>query len=185
MFVKPANLGSSVGISKVKQVESLASAMDLAAEFDRKVVVEAAVPRAREIECAVLGNDSPEASVAGEILPGREFYDYEAKYLDSSSTLLIPAPLSSQQASDVRRLALEAFSAVDSAGMARIDFLLAGDGGPLYVNEINTIPGFTTISMFAKLWGATGVDYPSLLDRLVGLAFERHAEKQQRRTSFS
>jgi D-alanine-D-alanine ligase len=185
MFVKPANLGSSVGISKVKEMAALSPALDLAAEFDRKLVVEAAVPHAREIECAVLGNDTPEASIPGEILPGREFYDYEAKYLDSSSTLLIPAPLPAKQAEDVRRLALEAFRAVDTAGMARVDFLLSGDTGPLYVNEINTIPGFTTISMFAKLWGATGVDYPSLLDRLVELAFERHAEKQQRRTSIS
>jgi D-alanine-D-alanine ligase len=185
MFVKPANLGSSVGISKVKEAGALAPAMDLAAEFDRKIVVEAAVPDAREIECAVLGNDTPEASVAGEILPGREFYDYEAKYLDSGSKLLIPAPLSPQQTDEVRRLALQAFRAVDSAGMARVDFLLAGENGPLYVNEINTIPGFTTISMFAKLWAASGVDYPALLERLIGLAFERHAEKQHRRTSFS
>jgi D-alanine-D-alanine ligase len=185
VFVKPANLGSSVGISKVKTPDSLAAAIDLAGEFDRKIVVEAAVPAAREIECAILGNDAPEASVAGEIIPSREFYDYEAKYLDAGSKLLIPAPLSPEAANEVRRLAIAAFLAVDAAGMARVDFLLSGQDGRLYVNEINTIPGFTTISMFAKLWGASGVDYPALVDRLIALAFERHAEKQSRRTSLT
>lgn len=183
VFVKPANLGSSVGISKANTLSELRGAIDLAAEFDRKIIVEAAVPNAREIECAVLGNDEPEASVPGEIIPAREFYDYEAKYLDDGSKLLIPAPLTDAQTADVRRLAIEAFRAIDGAGMSRVDFLLARNSTALYLNEINTIPGFTTISMFAKLWAASGVEYPTLLDRLVALAIARHSEKQQLRTS--
>src|SRR5947209_5455868 len=183
VFVKPANLGSSVGISKAKHATELKAAIELAAEFDRKVVVEAAVPQAREIECAVVGNDDPEASVPGEIIPSREFYDYQAKYIDEDSQAVIPASLSDKQAAEVRRLAVAAFKAIDGAGMARVDFLLAGDSGVLYVNEVNTIPGFTTISMYAKLWAASGLDYPALLDRLIALALERHADKQQLRTS--
>ncbi len=185
VFVKPANMGSSVGISKAKDRAQLAAALDLAAQFDRKLLVEAAVPNAREIECSVLGNDHPEASVPGEILPSREFYDYEAKYIDDGSRLVIPAPLTPAQTAEVRRLAVEAFLAVDGAGMGRVDFLLDGRAGTVFVNEINTIPGFTTISMYPKLWAATGLDYPALLDRLVALAIERHAEKQELRTSAS
>jgi D-alanine-D-alanine ligase len=183
VFVKPANLGSSVGISKVKVLKDLGAAMDLAGEFDRKLVVEAAVPDAREIECAVLGNENPEASIAGEVVPSREFYDYEAKYLDEGSKLLIPAPLTEEQAAEVRRLAIAAFRAIDGSGMARVDFLLSRTSGCLYVNEVNTIPGFTTISMYAKLWEASGLSYAALLDRLIELAFDRHAEKQLLRTS--
>jgi D-alanine-D-alanine ligase len=183
VFVKPANLGSSVGISKVKAASDLGHAIDHAAEFDRKVIIEAAVPSAREIECAVLGNDEPDVSVPGEIIPSREFYDYEAKYIDEGSQSLIPAALTDTQTSEVRRLAIEAFKAIDAAGMARVDFLLSADTGALYVNEINTIPGFTTISMFSKLWAASGLEYPALLDRLVRLALDRHAEKQQVRTT--
>jgi D-alanine-D-alanine ligase len=183
VFVKPANLGSSVGISKARRAEDLGAAMALAAEFDRKIVVEAAVPAAREIECSVVGNDRPDASVPGEILPSREFYDYDAKYIEDSRTL-IPAPLDEAQAAEVRRLACEAFLAVEASGFARVDCLLSRETGRLYVNEINTIPGFTTISMFPKLWEATGVSYPQLLDRLVELAFERHAAKQNLRTSY-
>jgi len=183
LFVKPANLGSSVGISKVKHAIEFAPAMHLAARFDRKIVIEAAVPKAREIECAVLGNDDPEASVAGEIVSSREFYDYEAKYVEEGSTSLIPAPLTAAQEAQVRKLALAAFKAIDGAGMARVDFLLAGDSGILYVNEVNTIPGFTTISMYSKLWQASGLSYSALLDRLIALALERHAERQQLRTS--
>ncbi len=182
-FVKPANLGSSVGISKVKASAALTPAIELAFEFDRKIVVEAGVPEAREIECAVLGNDDPHASLAGEIIPSREFYDYEAKYLDEGSRTVIPAQLSEEQVADVRRFAIEAFQAVDAAGMARVDFLLARATGAIYVSEINTIPGFTTISMFAKLWEASGVTYPALVDRLIQLALERHADKQRLRTS--
>jgi D-alanine-D-alanine ligase len=184
VFVKPANLGSSVGISKAKHVAELRNAVKLAAEFDRKIVIEAAVPKAREIEVAVLGNDDPEASVPGEIVPSGEFYDYEAKYLAGSSREVIPAPLPDEVAQKIRKLAVRAFTALDCAGMARVDFLLAGDGsGSLFVNELNTIPGFTTISMYSKMWAASGVSYPQLLDRLIALAIERHAEKQQLRTS--
>jgi D-alanine-D-alanine ligase len=183
LFVKPANLGSSVGISKAKHTAELRAAIELAAGFDRKILVEAAVPRAREIEVAVLGNDDPEASVPGEVVPSREFYDYQAKYLDDDSTLLIPAPLAEAQAGELRRLAVAAFKAVDCAGMARVDFLLAGESGVVYVNELNTIPGFTTISMYSKMWAASGLTYPALLDRLIALALERHGAKQQLRTS--
>ena len=183
MFVKPANLGSSVGISKAKDAAGLREAMALAGSFDRKIVIEAAVPDAREIECAVLGNDEPEASVPGEIVSSREFYDYEAKYLDEGSKAIIPAELPKRTAEQVRKLAIEAFKAIDGAGMSRVDFLLERGTSRLFVNEVNTIPGFTTISMFAKLWAASGVDYPALLDRLIALALERHGAKQQLRTS--
>jgi len=183
VFVKPANLGSSVGISKAKSDAELPAAIDLAAEFDRKIVIEAAVPNAREIEIAVLGNDAPEVSVPGEVIPSREFYDYEAKYLDTDSRTIIPAELPPGVAAEVQRLAIEVFRAVDCAGMARVDFLMDGSQGTLYVNEINTIPGFTTISMYSKMWAASGLPYPELLDRLITLARERHAEKQQLRTS--
>jgi D-alanine-D-alanine ligase len=183
LFVKPANLGSSVGISKVHDAGELDGALDLAAGFDRKIVVEAGVANAREIECAVLGNDSPEASVAGEVLPSREFYDYEAKYLDEGSKTLIPADLTPGQLAEVQRLSKAAFLAIDGAGLARVDFLLGRDDGRLYVNEVNTLPGFTTISMYSKLWEASGVSYPVLIDRLIELALERHTAKQQLRTS--
>jgi D-alanine-D-alanine ligase len=183
MFVKPANLGSSVGISKVKTAESLSTSIDAALEFDRKIVIEAAVPDAREIECAVLGNDEPEASLPGEVIPTREFYDYEAKYLDATSQTIIPADLPEPLVNEVRRLAVDAFRAVDAAGMSRVDFLLSRTTGALFVNEINTIPGFTTISMYSKMWEASGVTYPMLVDRLIHLAVERHAEKQRLRTS--
>ena len=183
VFVKPANLGSSVGISKAKHATELRAAIELAASFDRKIVIEAAVPQAREIEVAVLGNDDPEASVPGEIIPSREFYDYQAKYIDDDSTLLIPAPLADTQTEEVRRLAVAAFKALDCTGLARVDFLLSRESGILYLNELNTLPGFTTISMYSKLWAASGLDYPTLLDRLIALAMERHADKQQLRTS--
>jgi D-alanine-D-alanine ligase len=185
MFVKPANLGSSVGISKAKDFDGLREAMALAGSFDRKIVIEAGVPNAREIECAVLGNDTPEASVPGEIIPSREFYDYESKYLDEGSKSVIPADLPKKTADQVRKLSIEAFKAVDGAGMSRVDFLLSRDTGKLYLNEVNTIPGFTTISMYPKLWAASGVEYPVLLDRLIALAMARHAEKQQLRTSLT
>jgi D-alanine-D-alanine ligase len=183
VFVKPANLGSSVGISKAKHATELRTAISLAAEFDRKIVIEAAVPKAREIEVAVLGNDDPDASLPGEIIPGREFYDYEAKYLDGGSREVIPAVLPPALADEIRALAVKAFTSLDCAGMARVDFLLAGDSGALYLNELNTIPGFTTISMYSKMWAASGVSYTQLLDRLIALALERHGEKQTLRTS--
>lgn len=182
VFVKPANLGSSVGISKAKHAAELRTAIALAAEFDRKIVVEAAVPHAREIEVAVLGNDEPETSVPGEIIPSGEFYDYQAKYLNTGSREVIPAQLPEALARRIRSLAVTAFKALDCAGMARVDFLL-GDEDVLYLNELNSIPGFTTISMFSKMWAATGLSYPALIDRLIALALERHAEKQQLRTS--
>jgi D-alanine-D-alanine ligase len=185
VFVKPANLGSSVGISKAKSAADLDDAVALAFQFDRKIIIEAAVPQARELECAVLGNDDPEASVPGEVVPSREFYDYEAKYLDGSSAVIIPARISPEQAGEVRQFSLRAFAAVDGAGMARVDFLMDGGSGAIYVNEVNTIPGFTTISQYPKLWAASGLPYAALVDRLISLALERHAEKQRLRTSIT
>jgi D-alanine-D-alanine ligase len=182
MFVKPANLGSSVGISKAKDAAGLREAMDLAGSFDRKIVIEAAVPDAREIECAVLGNDEPQTSVPGEVIPSREFYDYEAKYLDAASQTVIPADLPPHVAEEIQRLSIAAFQCIDCAGMARVDFLLSRASSAVFVNEVNTIPGFTTISMYSKMWEASGLSYTALLDRLVELALERHAEKQQLRT---
>ena len=191
LFVKPANLGSSVGISKVHARGELAAAMDLAASFDRKVVIEQGVggpgAKPRELEVAVLGNDSPEASVVGEIVPAKEFYDYEAKYELSGpdeSAAHIPARLTSAQSRRIRAMALDAFKACDSAGLARVDFLMEPGPNPsIFLNEINTMPGFTSISMYPKLWQASGVGYPELIDRLIALAYERHREKQQ--TTFS
>jgi D-alanine-D-alanine ligase len=183
LFVKPANLGSSVGISKVHTREELEPAIQLAASFDRKLVIEEAVKDAREIECAVMGNHDVQTSVPGEIVPSREFYDYEAKYIDTGSRIEIPAKLTDRQQEQVRRQAVAVFKAIDGEGFARIDFLMSRSTGKLFVNEINTIPGFTTISMFAKLWDATGVPYAALVDRLIALAIERHAEKQELRTS--
>ncbi|HET9361438.1 MAG TPA: D-alanine--D-alanine ligase family protein, partial [Vicinamibacterales bacterium] len=186
VFVKPANLGSSVGISKADADTELGAAMSLALEFDRKVVVEAAVPHAREIECGVLGNDDPQASLPGEVVVTHRdgFYSYEAKYLDpDGAATKIPADLSPELTDRVRRLSVEAFKALDLCGMARVDFLLDDRGGGLYLNEVNTIPGFTAISMFPKMWEATGLAYPDLLDKLVTLALERHERKQRLRTS--
>jgi len=162
--------------------DALGAAIDHALEFDRKVVVETAVAQAREIECGVLGNDLVETSVPGEIVSSREFYDYGAKYLDGHSRLEIPAALEAAQGDEVRRYAAKAFAAIDGSGLARVDFLLNRSSGELFVSEINTLPGFTTISMFAKLWAASGVDYGALVDRLITLAIERHAEKQALRT---
>ena len=183
MFVKPANLGSSVGISKVKSTAELVPAIELALEFDRKVVVEAAVPNAREIECAVLGNDEPDASLPGEIIPSREFYDYEAKYLDDDSKTVIPAHLPTDTVATVQQLSIEAFRAIDAAGLARVDFLLARDTGEIVLNEINTMPGFTSISMYSKMWESSGVTYTELVHRLIQLALERFAQKARLRTS--
>ncbi len=177
VFVKPANLGSSVGISKAKNREDLRKALDLAAEFDRKIIVEQSI-NGREIECSVLGNDHPETSVPGEIKPGAEFYSYEAKYIDDTAQLVIPAELTVDQTREVQRLAVGAFQAVDCAGLARVDFFVEDGTGRVLLNEINTMPGFTSISMYPKLWEASGLPYPKLIDRLVELAFERHAEKK-------
>ena len=183
LFVKPANLGSSLGISKAADASALAAAITHAAEFDRRIVVERAVPNAREIECAVLGNAQPEASVPGEIVPSREFYDYEAKYIDGSSRLEIPAVLDEAVAREVQAQAVRAFRAIDGAGLARVDFLLDRASGDLFLNEINTMPGFTTISMYSKLWSASGVDYPTLIDRLITLALARAKERSETRTT--
>lgn len=182
VFVKPANLGSSVGISKAKDRKELGPAMDLAASYDRKIIIEQGVggkKKAREIECSVLGNDEPIASVPGEIVPVKEFYDYAAKYLDEGSELLIPAKLSKKLAKQIQEMAIAAFQAVDCAGLARVDFLLDPMSEKLYLNEINTMPGFTAISMYPKLWAASGLEYPKLIDRLIELAMERHAEKSK------
>lgn len=183
VFVKPANLGSSVGISKVKAERELVPAIETALEFDRKVVVEAAVPNAREIECAVLGNEDAAASRPGEIIPSREFYDYQAKYLDDDSKSIIPADLAAGTAAEVQRLSIEAFRAIDAAGLARVDFLLARDTGAIVVNEINTMPGFTTISMYSKMWEASGVTYAELVHQLIQLGIDRHKQKQQLKTN--
>ncbi len=177
-FVKPANMGSSVGVNKAHQAAELVHAMRDATLYDRKILVEYAVPDAREIECSVLGNDEPIVSVPGEIVPGHEFYDYEAKYIDDSSQLLIPAPIDPARTQRVRELSIRAFLALDCAGMARMDFLLSRATGELYLSEINTIPGFTRISMYPKLWEASGISYSELIDRLIQLALERYADKQ-------
>ena len=183
LFVKPANLGSSVGISKAHDGRELGPAMELAASYDRKIVVEQGVggakQKAREIEVSVLGNDAPMASVPGEIVPSAEFYDYAAKYLDEGSKLLIPAKLSKSAIKKIQQMAIDAFKAVDCSGLARIDFLMDPKTRKIYVNEINTMPGFTAISMYPKLWAASGIAYPELITRLVELALERHAEKQK------
>ena len=182
VFVKPANLGSSVGITKVRAAKALPAALDHAAEFDRKILVEQAIA-AREIEVSVLGNEAPVASLPGEVIPGREFYDYAAKYLEDTTRFLVPARLQPRQVRRFQELAVAAFRAIEGAGMARVDFLLQRRTGKIFVNEINTIPGFTAISMYPKLWEASGLSYPELLDRLIELALERHREKA--RTRFS
>jgi len=183
VFVKPANLGSSVGISKAHDRKELGPAIEEAAKFDRKIVIEEGVGgkknKAREIECAVLGNDDPKASVAGEIVPCKEFYDYDAKYLAEGSDLVIPAKLTKAEMKNVQALAIAAFKAVDCSGLARVDFLMDPKSRKMYVNEINTMPGFTAISMYPKLWGVTGVAYPELIDRLIQLGVERHEDKKR------
>ena len=183
VFVKPANLGSSVGITKAHNAAELPAALSLAAEFDRKIVIEKGID-AREIEISVLGNDDLQASVPGEIVPAREFYDYQAKYVDDDSRLLIPAPLDANQVVQAQDLAMRAFRALECSGMARVDLFLERPTGKFLVNEINTLPGFTSISMYPKLWEASGLPYSGLLDRLIELAIERHAEKKNLRTKF-
>jgi D-alanine-D-alanine ligase len=183
-FVKPANLGSSVGISKANSRQELRAALRLAARYDRKLLVEQAI-NAREIEVSVLGNDEPLVSVPGEIIPSGEFYDYAAKYLDGTSELLIPAPLTPEETAQVQALARQAYVAIDCAGMARADMLLCRDTGALYVNEVNTIPGFTPISMYPKLWEASGISYTELIDRLIQLGLERFEDKSRSETSYT
>ena len=187
VFIKPANLGSSVGISKARSKKELGPAIYEAAKFDRKIVIEEGVGgakhKARELECSVLGNDRPQASVPGEIVPSREFYDYAAKYLEEGSELIIPAKLKQAETKKLQELAVQAFRAVDCAGLARVDFLMDPKSRKLYVNEINTMPGFTSISMYPKLWAATGISYSDLIDRLIQLGIERHQDKKKNQYS--
>ena len=184
VFVKPGNLGSSVGISKARDAAELAAAIDDAARYDRRIVVEREVI-GREIEVSVLGNDEPIASVPGEIIPGREFYDYADKYIDAGSQAVIPANLPEPVKKQIQSDAIVAFRAIDGAGLARVDFFVEAGAGRIIINEINTMPGFTSISMFPKLWEASGIPYSDLIDRLIQLAIERHRDKSRNLTSYS
>ena len=177
MFVKPANLGSSVGITKCNSRADLGEGLMDAATFDRRILIERGVVNAHEIEVSVLGNDDPIASVPGEVLPSREFYSYESKYIDGTSGLVIPAPLVAETIEHIRDLAVRAYKAIDCAGMARVDFFVEKESGRVILNELNTLPGFTSISMYPKLWNASGLSYPQLVDRLIELALSRKAER--------
>ncbi len=181
-FVKPVNLGSSVGVNKAHDQGELEHAIDVAAEYDRKIIIERGI-NCRELECAVLGNDEPLASVVGEVVASNEFYDYNAKYIDNKSRVIIPAAIPQLAAEEVRRQAIKAFLALDLSGLARVDFFLEKERGQIYINEVNTLPGFTQISMYPQLWEASGLPYSQMLDRLIELAIERHADKQRNRTS--
>jgi D-alanine-D-alanine ligase len=185
VFVKPANTGSSVGISKAHDRKEMLRAFEDAVQYDRKVIVEQGIRDVREIEVSVLGNDDPEASVPGEIIPSNEFYDYDAKYVDGKSSAVIPATIPKASAQKVREYAVRAYRAIDCAGMARADFLIAKRTGRIYINELNTIPGFTAISMYPKLWEASGLSYPELLDRLIHLAIERHQQTRALRRTYN
>ena len=178
LFVKPANMGSSVGVTKAKDGASLSLGMEEASRYDRKIIVEAAAENCRELECSVLGNEAPEVSLVGEVVPGNEFYDYDAKYVDDNSGLIVPAQISPQAAAEVQDLSKRSFHAVEACGLARVDFFLSRADGRVLISEINTMPGFTPISMYPKLWDATGVSYPELIDRLIQLALHRHADRQ-------
>ncbi|HDP36550.1 MAG TPA: D-alanine--D-alanine ligase, partial [Candidatus Atribacteria bacterium] len=179
LFVKPTNLGSSVGITKVHEKEELKRAIDLASSYDRKILIEEGLEEVREIECGVLGNDEPRASVVGEVRPAGEFYDYDSKYIDKETQLIVPADLPDGVSQEVQEIALKAFKSVDAAGMARVDFFVSKKENKIYLSEINTIPGFTSVSMYPRLWQATGISYPELIDRLIQLALERHQDKSQ------
>jgi len=181
-FVKPVNLGSSVGVNKAHNRDELAHAIRVAAEYDRKIIIERGI-NCRELECSVLGNDEPIASIVGEVVPSNEFYDYNAKYIDGKSHVIIPAAIPQATAEQVRRWAVQAFTALDLSGLSRVDFFLEKETGQVYINEVNTIPGFTQISMYPKLWEASGLSYAQLLDRLVELAIERHEDRQRNRTN--
>jgi D-alanine-D-alanine ligase len=184
LFVKPTNLGSSVGITKVHRKEELEKAIDLASSYDRKILIEEGLEGAREIECSVLGNDEPQTSVVGEVKPAREFYDYDSKYIDQATQLIVPADLPENVSGKVRKIALCAFKAIDAAGMARVDFFVTKKENKIYLNEINTIPGFTSVSMYPRLWEASGISYPELIDQLIQLALERYQDKKQNKTSY-
>ena len=181
-FVKPANLGSSVGINKAHDRAELEHAINIAAEYDRKIIIERNI-NCRELECAVLGNDEPIVSVVGEVVASNEFYDYNAKYLDNKSQVIIPANIPQETAEEVRRQASKAFLALDLSGLSRVDFFLEKETGKVYINEVNTLPGFTQISMYPKLWEASGIPYAELLDRLIELALERHEDRQRNKTT--
>ncbi len=181
-FVKPVNLGSSVGVNKAHDRSELEHAINVAAEYDRKIIIERGID-CREVECGVLGNDEPIASVVGEVISSNEFYDYRAKYIDGKSQVDIPAKIPQATAEEIRRQAVQAFVALDLSGLARVDFFIEKETGQVYINEVNTMPGFTTISMYPKLWEASGLPYAQLLDRLIELAIERHADRQRNRTS--
>ena len=183
VFIKPANLGSSVGITKASNIGELKSRLDEASKWDRRIVIEEGVD-AREIEVSVLGNDDPQVSIAGEVVPQRDFYDYDAKYVSDDSELLIPAPISPDQLVRIQEMAIAAYKAVDCSGMARVDFLLDKSSGKVWINELNTIPGFTNISMYPKLWQASGIEYPELIDKLIELALERKEQRDAMERSF-
>ncbi len=183
VFIKPANLGSSVGITKASNIGELKSGLDEASKWDRRIVIEEGVD-AREIEVSVLGNDEPQVSIAGEVVPQRDFYDYDAKYVSDDSELLIPAPISPDQLVRIQEMAIAAYKAVDCSGMARVDFLLDKSSGKVWINELNTIPGFTNISMYPKLWQASGIEYPELIDKLIELALERKEQRDATERSF-
>ena len=182
-FVKPACLGSSVGISKVKDDSEIPAALDQAFRYDRKILVEEGI-LGRELECSVLGNEEPEASLPGEIIPFREFYDYEDKYIEGKTRFGIPAQLTPSQSEEIQRLSMEAFKAIDCSGMARVDFLMDGISEKIYLSEINTIPGFTEISMYPKLWEVSGLSFPLLLEKLIELGLDRHREKKKSRENY-
>jgi len=184
LFVKPTNLGSSVGITKVHKKEELDKAIDLASSYDRKILIEEGLEEVREIECGVLGNDEPQVSVVGEVRPAGEFYDYDSKYIDKETQLIVPADLPDGVSRKVQEIALRAFKAVDAAGMARVDFFVSKKENKIYLSEINTIPGFTSVSMYPRLWEASGISYAGLIDRLIQLALERHQDKKQNKISY-
>lgn len=183
IFVKPANLGSSVGISKAKNKKDLIKAIKIASQYDNKILIEEGLIHIREIECAVLGNDNPKASVCGEVVPSNEFYDYSAKYIDNASKIFIPAKLNKRTEKKIQSMAIQAFTILNLSGMARVDFFLTKKN-IIYINEVNTIPGFTSISMYPKLWEASGLPYAKLIDKIISLALERHKEKNGLKTSF-
>ena len=178
VFIKPANMGSSVGISKAHDRAELISGIKLAFNYDIKILIEESAQGFREVECAILGNENPRASVVGEIIPGNEFYDYETKYIDDKSQLIIPANISEAAAGKVQHLAVRAFQAIDGSGLARVDFFVSRDNGTVYINEVNTMPGFTPISMYPKLWQASGIEYADLIDQLISLGIEKAKQKQ-------
>jgi len=184
VFVKPANLGSSVGVGKAKNRKELLAAINHALEFDNKIVIEQSMENCHEVECAVLGNQNPEPSILGEIIPGDEFYSYETKYIDNKSQLVIPAPIDEEATASVQEMAVEAFRAVDGSGLSRVDFFVHKETMEITLNEVNTLPGFTPISMYPQLWAASGLAYPDLIDRLIELAIEQHQSKQSLKRSF-